>query len=57
MTEMRVTGRSSGKEPNYKKTAPALHKLCIEFYADPENIKAFEEWKAGKERQDEKEAV
>ena len=46
MTEMRVTGRPSGKKPNYKKTAAALLERCREFYQDPENEKAFQEWKA-----------
>ena len=54
MTEMRVTGRPSGKKPNYKKTAAALLERCREFYQDPENEKAFQEWKARKEEKHEK---
>lgn len=49
MTEMRVTVRESGKEPNFKKTAAELLQRCREFYQDPENEKAFQEWKAQKD--------
>ena len=43
---LRVTARTSGKSLNYKKTAPELLARCREFYQDPENEKAFQEWKA-----------
>ena len=46
MTEMQVTVRESGKEPNFKKTAAELLQRCREFYQDPANEKAFLEWKA-----------
>jgi len=46
MTELTITARSSGKKPNYGKAAAALLELCREFYQDPENEKAFQEWKA-----------
>ena len=54
---MVVTVRDSGKRPNFKKTAPMLLKLCREFYQDPENERAYQEWKAGKEGQHEQKAV
>ena len=44
--ELRVTVRSSGKEPDFQKTAAALLERCRQFYQDPENEKAFQEWKA-----------
>ena len=46
MTEMRITARASGRKPDYKKTAAALLERCRAFYQDPENEKAFLEWKA-----------
>ena len=57
MTELRITARTSGKKPDYRKTAAALLERCREFYQDPENERAYQEWKAGKEKQDEKTAV
>ena len=50
MNEITVTLRTSGKKPNYKKTAAALLERCRELYPDPENEKAFQEWKAGTDR-------
>ena len=49
MTDMRVTVRESGKKPNYKKTAAALLERCRVFYQDPENERAYQEWKAQKD--------
>ena len=45
MTEMTITARASGKKPDYRKTAAALLERCRAFYQDPENEKAFQEWK------------
>jgi len=45
-TELQVTVRTSGKEPNFQKTAAALLERCREFYQDPENERAYQEWKA-----------
>ena len=45
MTEMRITARSSGKKPEYRKTAAALLERCRTFYQDPENERAYREWK------------
>lgn len=58
MTEMQIrTVTETGKKPNYKKTAAELLKRCREFYQDPENVKAFEEWKAERSGKNEKAAV
>ena len=47
---MRITARQAEEKPNYQKTAAELLKRCREFYQDPENEKAFLEWKAGKDK-------
>ena len=57
MTELLMTARSSGQKPKYDKAAAALLELCREFYQDPENVRAFQEWKARKDEKDGKEAV
>ena len=57
MSEMRITARSSGQAPKYDKAASALLELCREFYQDPENERAYQEWKAGRSGQNEKAAV
>ena len=58
MSGMQIrTVTETGKEPNYKKTAAELLKRCREFYQDPENVKAFEEWKAERSGKHEKAAV
>ena len=54
MTEMAITARTAKTEPNYRKTAAALLQRCRDFYADPENERAYQEWKARKEEQNEK---
>ena len=51
MTELQITARSSGKKPNYKKTAAQMLARCREFYQDPENERAYQEWKARKEEE------
>ena len=33
------------EKPNYKKHAAGLLERCREFYTNPENEKAFQEWK------------
>ena len=50
MREVRITVSQAEEKPNYQKTAAALLERCREFYQDPENEKAFQEWKAGKDR-------
>ena len=58
MTEMAITARTAKEQPNYRKTAEALLEACRLFYQDPENERAYQEWKARKEGQHEqKEAV
>ena len=57
MTEMAITARKARTEPRYKATAAALLERCREFYQNPENEKAFQEWKAGKDGKNEKAAV
>lgn len=36
------------EKPDYSKTASELLKRCQDFYQDPENEKAFQEWLAEK---------
>ena len=43
---MRIEAAKSRTKPDYKTSAPELLRLCREFYEDPENEKAFREWKA-----------
>ena len=52
MTELTGTVRFSGKDPNFKKTAAMMLTACREFYQDPENERAFQEWKAKKGRRE-----
>ena len=51
---MIVTVTESGKKPDFRKTAPMLLKRCRDFYQNPENERAFQEWKAGKKAKHEK---
>ena len=57
MSEMRITARSSGQAPKYDKAASELLELCREFYQDPENERAFQEWQAEKSGKNEKAAA
>ena len=50
VSETRITVSQAAEKPNYQKKAAELLKRCREFYQDPENEKAFQEWKAGKDR-------
>lgn len=45
MTEMAITARTAKEKPNYRKTAAALLEACRLFYQDPENERAYQEWK------------
>ena len=36
------------EEPKYDILAEIILKECREFYEDPENVRAFEAWKAGR---------
>ena len=57
MTELQITARAVKDKPKYKKTAAALLARCREFYQDPENERAYQEWKAGRSGKNEKAAV
>lgn len=57
MSEMQITARSSGQAPKYDKAASALLELCREFYQDPENERAYQEWQAERSGKNEKAAV
>ena len=46
--KMRILATEAKSKPDYTKTAPALLERCREFYRDPENERAFQEWKAGR---------
>ena len=48
MTEMAITARTAKEKPNYRKTAAALLDACRLFYQDPENVRAYQEWKAAR---------
>ena len=57
MDDMRITARTAKETPKYRKTAAALLERCRAFYADPENERAYQEWKARKDAKHEKAAV
>ena len=57
MKELRITVRQADTKPNYKTTAPALLERCRELYQDPEYERAYQEWKARKDRGNERKAV
>ena len=50
VSETRITVSQAKDKPNYQKTAAELLKRCREFYQNPENERAFLEWKAGKDK-------
>ena len=54
---MRITARRTGTKPEYGRTAAEILAACRVFYQDPENERAFLEWKAGKEGKNEERAV
>ncbi len=45
MTELQMTVRNSGQRPKYDRAAAGLLELCREFYQNPENERAYQEWK------------
>lgn len=49
MEQMRITASEAKTKPDYRKTAAELLRRCREFYRDPENERAYQAWKAGKE--------
>lgn len=50
-TDLRITSRTAEERPNYRRTAPELLQRAREFYRDPENERAFQEWKARRDRE------
>ena len=54
MKETRISASRARTKPKYQANAVALLKRCRAFYEDPENEKAFMDWKAGKEEKDER---
>lgn len=55
--EMTVRMIRHRQKPKYTARAAKLLEKCREFYKDPENERAYQEWKARKEEQHEKAAV
>ena len=55
--ELRIYAAEAKKKPDYTLTAPALLERCRAFYQDPENERAYQEWKAGRDIKNEKAAV
>lgn len=55
--ELRVYATEAKTKPDYTLTAPALLERCRAFYKDPENERAFQEWKAGRSGKNEQKAV
>ena len=45
MTEIKISARTAETKPTYKKTAAELLGRCRMFYQDPENERAYQEWK------------
>ena len=45
----RISVERAASPPKYDTAAAELLARCREFYQDPENERAFLEWKAGKE--------
>lgn len=52
--QMTITAREARTEPKYSTMAPALLKRCREFYQDPENERAYQEWKEKRKEKHEK---
>lgn len=48
--EMTISARKAETKPKYQITAAELLKRCREFYNDPENERAFREWKEQKKK-------
>lgn len=49
VSEMTISAAKVKKPPKYDAAAAELLERCRMFYEDPENERAFREWKAGKE--------
>lgn len=55
--ELRIYAEETKTKPDYTLTAPALLEKCRSFYLDPENERAYQEWKAGRSGKNEQKAV
>ena len=53
MSKMAITVSQDTAAPKYGKTAAGLLEAARMFYQNPENEKAFQEWKNGKGQEDE----
>lgn len=49
-TETKICAERVETKPKYETTARALLDECRAFYGDPENEKAFREWKEQKKK-------
>ena len=49
-TETRISAERVDTKPKYETTARELLNRCRAFYEDPENEKAFREWKEQKKK-------
>ena len=49
MTELRIIAEAVKQTPDYSKTAAQLLAACRNFYQDPENERAYQEWKANRD--------
>ena len=54
MSEIPIRTEVSETQPKYKATAAALLERCREFYQNPENEKAFQEWMATRKKAEKK---
>lgn len=48
--EITISARKAETKPKYQVTAAEILKRCREFYEDPENDRAFLEWKEQKKK-------
>lgn len=48
--ETRISASRARTKPKYRANAAALLERCRAFYQDPENEKAYQEWKAAKKK-------
>lgn len=55
--QLPITASRTTTEPNYRTTAGLLLTACRGFYKDPENEKAFREWKDRKEAKKNEKAI
>ena len=56
MKELLIEARSSGKSGDVRTLAEHLMEKAFAFYEDPENEKAFQEWKREKDERERKQA-